>query len=521
MYKVVIIDDEPIVKIALKSIINWEENGFTIAGTASDGIEALELVQATQPDIVITDLKMPRMDGIALIQELNHANFPGEILVISNYDDFESVRAALVQGASNYILKVNIEAEPFLDALNELSEKLSQKKTQHNQNFAVPEAENKRAFFSNLKNYLETDGFDSLDVSSPSCESMFPFSFGLISLNTNHVQNINMQLLIDTISETVPDVSEKEIIPISTGLLLVLLPLKNNGIYKETNNLNSLFLRISNALSLFLSASVSIVYENNARDAEELKQLYKECKDVLTLSFYGNLGLTLCSTLKPRHYMDSLYYKDFANEIHKNNNAGLEESFNRIEELIEQCKNNHVYPEIVKAFFDKTLDMLEYLNPSHSAETHEFLCEKKEAIRSALNSKELYELVTDACLAIYAPVSGLAVGDVNNIRDDIKIALDYINKNYCSKLTLEAIAENVGISTSYLSRVFKAETGQNISNYITKLKMEKAASLIKAANSETYLKEISYQVGIEDQLYFSRLFKKYFGVSPSEYKNLK
>ena len=89
MYSILIIDDEPIVKIALRSILPWEEHGFFICGTASNGLEALSLIEKHHPDVIITDLKMPEMNGLELIRTLKENSYPGEILVLSNYEDFD------------------------------------------------------------------------------------------------------------------------------------------------------------------------------------------------------------------------------------------------------------------------------------------------------------------------------------------------------------------------------------------------------------------------------------------------
>lgn len=127
MYSILIVDDEPIVKIALRSILPWEEHGFSICGTASNGLEALPLIEQHHPDVIITDLKMPGMDGLELIRTLKEKNCPGEILVLSNYEDFDSVRSALLLGAADYLLKIKIQPDTLLACLNKTVEKLKDK----------------------------------------------------------------------------------------------------------------------------------------------------------------------------------------------------------------------------------------------------------------------------------------------------------------------------------------------------------------------------------------------------------
>ena len=131
MYSILIVDDEPIVKIALRSILPWEEHGFSICGTASNGLEALPLINQHHPDVIITDLKMPGMDGLELIRILKEQGYPGEILVLSNYEDFDSVRSALLLGAADYLLKIKIQPDTLLSCLNKTVEKLKDRAPSH------------------------------------------------------------------------------------------------------------------------------------------------------------------------------------------------------------------------------------------------------------------------------------------------------------------------------------------------------------------------------------------------------
>lgn len=123
--KVLIVDDDATMRIGLKSMIPWEQHGYELIGDANDGKQALELVHAHSPHIIITDMKMPVMDGISLIRTLKKENFPCTFLVLSSYDDFDLVKAALKLGAIDYLLKLELDSHALLSSLAEARKKLA------------------------------------------------------------------------------------------------------------------------------------------------------------------------------------------------------------------------------------------------------------------------------------------------------------------------------------------------------------------------------------------------------------
>lgn len=105
MFRVLIVDDEMLVRTNLKMMLDWEKNGFTIYGEASSGVEALKLIEKLQPDIILSDVKMPGMDGLQLSMEVNQKYRKIKMIMLSNYDDFDLVKGTLQNGALDYILK--------------------------------------------------------------------------------------------------------------------------------------------------------------------------------------------------------------------------------------------------------------------------------------------------------------------------------------------------------------------------------------------------------------------------------
>ncbi|MEC0232427.1 response regulator, partial [Paenibacillus alba] len=121
---VLVVDDEPIIRLGLRTLVDWEANGFTYAGDAEDGLEACELLDALNIDIVITDLIMPRMDGLALIRTLKERNRPISAVVLSCMDDFTYVKEAMKLGAKDYMLKPTMEPESLLEILRVVKQDL-------------------------------------------------------------------------------------------------------------------------------------------------------------------------------------------------------------------------------------------------------------------------------------------------------------------------------------------------------------------------------------------------------------
>ncbi|MGL5316120.1 MAG: response regulator, partial [Peptostreptococcaceae bacterium] len=124
--RVLIVEDEYITRNFLSSIINWTEHEMELVGVAKDGIEALNIINKNHIDIILTDLKMPKMDGNLLIKELKSMNFEGKIIVLSNYDDFKLVKESMKDGAFEYLLKVTINQDELLNVLSKAKDELKQ-----------------------------------------------------------------------------------------------------------------------------------------------------------------------------------------------------------------------------------------------------------------------------------------------------------------------------------------------------------------------------------------------------------
>lgn len=517
MYNILIIDDEPIVKIALRSILPWEEHGFHICATASNGIEALTLVEQHHPQIIITDLKMPQMDGIELIRSLKEQNYCGEILVLSNYEDFEYVRNALLLGAVDYMLKVKIEADVLLQYLMKAVEKLKQKDIAQNsleQNPNHLEMILKSFFYEkhSLDNFINKYPSYLLSFMHQPCSicSLF-FEQELSEKREQHP--LSETLIENTVLDALQGLEDTQVIPMIENQLLVIFSQPEPEVQKLS--LQQFVQKLPNRFKLYHSLSPVILYYWNASDYENARTIYFEFENITQLRFYQNGTIFNIRETDMIHYLSSVQYKELGKEIHENGLNGMDQSLDILSAIIKRCSDEHVYPEILRLLFIKILQFLEFLKKNIDIKSHEFLSETKEAIYHCTTSQELMSYMTVSLQSIFEPLSDIPEHDSIQYREEIAKVTQYIEDNYQRKITLNSISSYVNLSLSYLCRIFKSEVGTSINNYINNLRMEKASAFITHENIS--VKEVAARVGIEDQLYFSRLFKKHFGVPPSEY----
>ena len=524
MYQVLIVDDEPIVKIALRSMIDWNELGFHICATASNGEEALEMAYRFHPDLIICDLKMPLMDGLELIREVQKQKMDCEFLVISNYEDFDYVRTALVLGAADYILKVSISPEALTEQLEKLREKLDQKaaedeKQQRSIQETLLHQERHaawREFFTN-RNYefstlLSVTGFTPEESDS---YALCQISFDWYDQNMEPLPSID--LIQSTLKNALEQFDRRRIILFSTSNTLLVLPEAELKLHQYT--ISGLAARIVQLFQYYMSLSPAILYQNGIPDLLKARTVYHNFQELLELGFYGPLGQVQADALSVSQDIPDISYKELAVELL----AGSEEerlprALDRIRRFLSACQQQNVMPSRVIQYCIRLLGEMEYHTPDVSASVHDHIVDSLDTMRNALTREELERYLSETLRVFFSqePLHELQTGEYS---PEVKQALSYIRNNYSHKISLASVSEHVGLSSGYLCRIFKDETGISINTHINQLRMARAEELLKDKNS--YIKEVAISVGFEDQLYFSRLFKRYHGVTPSEYRTQK
>lgn len=393
--RVLIVEDEYITRNFLSSIINWNDYDMKLVGLAKDGIEALNIINKNKIDIVITDLKMPKMDGNTLIKELKSMKFEGKIIVLSNYDDFNLVKESMKDGAFEYLLKVTINKDELLEVLNKAKEELIKNNKLIKNDNIIEISEEKLRVNEYLEGYLK--GNKSLDLEEQ-LEKKYLVDYTFVYLR---------------VSSTIVDSVEKE------------------------KKISSFISNIISTCALYINSDMITFVNIKKNEYGIFIKTNKNSEDIDIL--ISNI------TRNMKQYLDI----DFEKIIHK------------------YCKS-----------IEDTLKVIE---------------DERQEDKYKINSK------------------------VALCRPEVKKIIEYINNHLDKKLSLELLAKLVNMNESYLSRIFKDELGMTISDYIKNIRLEKARELLKIEDMR--IKDVAINIGIQDQLYFSRLFVKKFNMTPSEYRD--
>lgn len=528
--KVIIADDERIVRIGLKTMIKWEDYGYELVGIAEDGKTALEMSRSLKPDIIITDLKMPKMDGLELLHHLAEQKYRGKVIVLSNYGEFELVREAMKSGASDYLLKVTLKTEDLLEALNKAANDLDQVYENQAENVKLQSAY--RQHEENMKNNflkdLLTGNGDQIENLQSRIEQhqtrCAEGSFFCLYISKTHLDKLegkinNKDLFSFSIrnitSEMLNEWPGAEIVEIDFSTFMVIIPSHGPNVTEQKQL--QVAGNVGRTLELYLNEELVVTVSSQYHGWSQLSEAYRMCREAAALAFYHEVG-------SPRIIAGFKPY--FSVEWHHNNHyqllAEAKKSLEQmdvlsLEELFQtvcaSALKERIHPEQLISFAGNLIDLLLVKGVEEGVTADELSVFIHNKLRESQNVNQLIRNFSDA---IETTCKQLDMPERKIWRKEILQVIDYMKHHAHEKITLGQIAREVNLNDSYLSRLFKLETGYNIIHYLNELRMERAVELMKDPNLK--MKEIAEQVGIEDPFYFNRLFKKHYKMSPTEYK---
>ena len=530
MYSVFLVDDEHIVLEGIRNKIDWENSEFSFAGEAGDGELALSMIQEVKPDILITDIKMPFMDGLELSRMVKKIQPWIRIIILSGHDEFDYAKEAISIGVEDYILKP-FTHEELLASLNKVSESLSRERKQFSDISRMKEELESSAILvrNNFLTELVLGNQDSAAIMKKAEELKLNLlaRFYKVIVSDLHCENHS--------EDTNENVKLQEIQKAGTRILH--LEKKRSGL-----------------ISFFIGPNriVSIITENNSEEIEEagyniaeaighmteqdskctvissigktvehvseISSSYDEAAHVLDMARFWNKSRIVSADDVNRTNGGSLSLYENDPIVERLKYAGKNEIDAIIQQYLDLLKNNSDHFSVIASYLLVDVIMavsklIEDLGGNVKNVMPEILAHS--FVDNAVQDEEVF--IKEIRIVLEKLLSYRDSRIQGRYGDTILKAKEYIQENYASQDTsLRSVAEAVHLSPNHFSTIFSQECGTTFIEYLTNVRIEAAKKMLK----ETDMKgsDIAYECGFGDPHYFSFIFKKNTGMSPREYK---
>lgn len=506
--RILVVEDELIARQALRYIIGLQRDRFEIVGESSNGQEALQMIETLKPDVVITDIVMPVMDGVELTKQIVLKYPHIYTIVISGHDEFDYVKSTFQYGVVDYILKPQLEPEILLNKLNSILQKLNIK--------VKPEKEHSGDISREyLFSKLITD--QNYTIGSEGLKRHFPHSgFCLFACHftATYGSDINKEnIILDIITTTVEDIlSDTDCYWAMCNHHSNMFFMLNFGM-REYESITHKVLDIAREISLDIPA-VFFVMGNEYYDIFKTYHYAKNLKQILDMQFYfKDHRIVFERDVDINAPIPELNNREYIDNIRL---LSIDRAFDILIKFMNAVKcTKNIRPTRLKKMLENiiyntisTLDEIGFADEELNIKKMEFFSQ----IANAKDIDELIEVIEAILAFIKAKVE--SYGEAG---DELfhKIQ-EYINQNYEQNITLDSIANEFHISYSYLSSCFSQYANRGFNEYLNEVRIKRAKELL--VSTDNLIADISEMVGYSDQSYFGKVFKKITGLSPSVYR---
>lgn len=494
MHKVLIVDDEPIVREGLEWIIEWEKYNYQIIGTAENGKEGLEKIRSLEPDLVVTDIRMPEISGIEMIRQARKEEFDCECIILSGYSDFAYAQEAIELGMLSYLLKP-IDEDELIHSLKKISDEIEKKKQiKKYQDYSLS---------SLIKTYIVRGQYDD------NLEVFLSYDFYQLVGCFFNTAEINQEQIKEKIKPYLP---------------------KNTFIFSHSNEL---FLLMCDETTLMVQSVVALlekeinqekkssvfVISNRTSTVKNLRRLYQEIEE-LESKQYLFPTLTILSQ------------QIIADEVEKKNSSFLLDKQDLRVNLLQAIMTGKAlritsYMEQLFVYYQKNMWAVSMIKAdlsnlcSYCFETIEEELdkplkesEKNKVVSVIWSKKSLYETF-DFLKEVFMDI-GRMFYEKNEKKDVVEDIVQMTYKHYDEDLTLQYLGKTLNYSHSYLGKKFKLQKQKSYRTFLDEVRIEQAKKLLREDRYLIY--EVSDKVGYTNADYFYKKFKKMVGTSPKNYQ---
>lgn len=527
-YKVLLIDDEAEIREGMAFRIPWEQLGLKICGTAENGLEALELVERNHPDIIITDIQMPFMDGLTFIQKAQKMVPLSKFIVFSGYERFEYAQKAVSLHVTEYLLKP-FSSQELVEVLRQTKNEIIREKQERRNIESLQKQfqENlpllKQSFLLSCLGGLASEESiekqsTSFDMSSKQAYQVLLFDTGNLKMSSHFegkeaLYRIGLkQFIIENLSKLV----KCDTFIFGEYVVSILASTATFEMDDLLKRVNEVCREASRENGEMVVAGVSQV----VRGLGELPIAYKQAQEALAYSYRLDRQELFATYIQDVVHTTELLIltekeeRQFTNLLKLGNIDDLR-AF--IQSIFAEIKAKHVSFQSYRLYLIEYLTLILRVVTSYELEPQQVF--KEDALRKIesldkFSLEEIGQWFLEKSLQLNQEIqmttkdSGKAV--INKAKWLVKER--YQDPN----LTIEAISQELFLSSAYFSSLFKKETGQSFISYLTNERLKQAVHLLETTTDKNYM--IAEKVGYSEPNYFSYVFKKHYGVSPSKYR---
>ncbi len=533
MYKLMVVDDKADVIQGIVQLGNWKESGFCVVQTASSGEKALVHVKQLMPDVVITDIKMPFMDGLTLLAEIKKISPSTKVIILSGYDYFEYAKEAVRLGAEEYLLKparITMIQDAVLRAKIKLDQEQSRKQEdailRNRLKESLPLLRDE--YFRYLTRFGKNLDYDEV-------KQRFNFLGITLDLEQFYVVIIELDKANST---TLDEITQRELnrLAIVTAACDIfsancqcaifqeghdkVVVLANYDGAKQGNEYKTEVFAMSEQLRTWtnheLMSTITISIGGFYSKLSGIQQSYTDAQEALSHKLYRGSNCVIMFQDIDRGFPLSSYPHKEEQELLSVVKAGIhDQALPYLDAYLSSVFDNHnASPRLCRTICLGLVNSLFQLDMQTMEESVP-LVTLTDPYNQFEDLKTRIEIHTWLQLWVCALAKKHHNRRKKRLEHDMELAQQYIRNHYNENISIQRVAEHVCLSPTYFSTVFKDVTGDTFLEFLTKIRIEQAKELLLTGSYKVY--EVANMVGYTDRRYFSTLFRKHTGVTPAEW----
>lgn len=529
MYQILIVDDEILVRTNMKMMIDWDNSDFCLCGEAANGVNALSILREKHPEIVLTDMKMPVMDGLELSDEITKHFSSTALIALSNYDDFEYVRGVLKNGAVDYILKHNLSSKIIMEALDK-AKKFCDKNRNSIQKINTDSEGNIGALKNNFLVELLSGFYHDrkvilnhmqvLEVDFGQ-ENVVPILMRISNTSVMDQQLKNRSLfeygILNITREILADIGNGEICTVSSGTFCLLLSFGEiRSESRIVDKVNFTLRRIQNSLEQFLNTKANFCVGKICADIVDIPKAYEEIEKYITSGYIFNSNSIVrphCHNTVTRS-LTGLHIKHESELMTAIKGHDFVTTKAIIQDVFKNIKDKNLDRESVQIVFTDLFGVISTVCKQYQIEQTSIFS-GNDSISNVLASDDFDKTMFYFESLFEQIICNMPSTEESRYSHYVNAAVNLIHQNYKKNISQQNIADELGISCSYLSSLFKSETGIGFSEYVTDYRLTKAETFFK--DHQNNIREVATKCGFYDYYYFFKVFKKKYKMTPNEF----